>query len=85
MTDLGKAVKRDPDALPPKNALETAMNWIYRAAISIGGGNVLYALKAGALTGWASFLFSSDFLIICMLSDPYYPIFPQGIGRVCIW
>ncbi|KAG1767104.1 hypothetical protein EDD22DRAFT_876477 [Suillus occidentalis] len=48
--DLGKAVKRDPDALPPKNALETAMNWIYRAAISIGGGNVLYALKAGALT-----------------------------------
>lgn len=50
MTDLGKAVKRDPDALPPKNALETAMNWIYRAAISIGGGNVLYALKAGALT-----------------------------------
>lgn len=50
MTDLGKAVKRDPDALPPRNALETAMNWIYRAAISIGGGNVLFALKAGVLT-----------------------------------
>ncbi|KAG1814722.1 uncharacterized protein BJ212DRAFT_1361725 [Suillus subaureus] len=50
MTDLGKAVKRDPDALPPRNALEIAMNWIYRAAIGIGGGNVLFALKAGALT-----------------------------------
>ncbi|KAG1718215.1 hypothetical protein EDB19DRAFT_1899481 [Suillus lakei] len=50
MTDLGKAVKRDPDALPPRNALEMAMNWIYRAAISIGGGNVLFALKAGTLT-----------------------------------
>ncbi|KAG0699492.1 hypothetical protein DFH29DRAFT_983489 [Suillus ampliporus] len=50
MTDLGKAVRRDPDALPPKNALEMAMNWIYRAAIGIGGGNVLFALKAGVLT-----------------------------------
>ncbi|KAG2130867.1 hypothetical protein DEU56DRAFT_981991 [Suillus clintonianus] len=50
MTDLGKAVKRDPDALPPGNVLEIAMNWIYRAAIGIGGGNVLFALKAGALT-----------------------------------
>jgi hypothetical protein len=50
MTDLGQAVKRDPDALPPKNVLEIAMNWIYRAAIGIGGGNVLFALKAGTLT-----------------------------------
>ncbi|KAG1736637.1 uncharacterized protein EDB91DRAFT_1141898 [Suillus paluster] len=50
MTDLGKAVKRDPDALPPRNVFEMAMNWIYRTAISIGGGNVLFALKAGALT-----------------------------------
>ncbi|KAG1817351.1 hypothetical protein EV424DRAFT_1324468 [Suillus variegatus] len=50
MTDLGKAVKRDPDALPPRNGLERAMNWIYRAVISIGGGNMLFALKAATLT-----------------------------------
>ncbi|OAX35889.1 hypothetical protein K503DRAFT_827545 [Rhizopogon vinicolor AM-OR11-026] len=50
MTDLGKAVKRDPDALSPRNGLEMAMNWIYRAAVGIGGGNMLFALKAGALT-----------------------------------
>ena len=51
MTDLGKAVKRDPDALAPRNGLEMAMNWIYRAVVSIGGGNLLFALKAGVLTG----------------------------------
>ncbi|KAG2070593.1 hypothetical protein BDR04DRAFT_1198344 [Suillus decipiens] len=50
MTDLGKAVKRDPDALAPRNGLEMVMNWIYRASIAIGRGNVLFALKAGALT-----------------------------------
>jgi hypothetical protein len=61
MTDLGQAVKRDPDALPPKNVLEIAMNWIYRAAIGIGGGNVLFALKAGTLTGRLTFLFRPIF------------------------
>lgn len=77
MTDLGKAVKRDPDALSPKNGLEMVMNWIYRAAVSMGGGNVLFALKAGALTGQplARFFFSSSFLIVCplvMLSLPSF-------------
>jgi len=51
MTDLGKAVKRDPDALAPRNGLEMVMSWIYRAVVSIGGGNLLFALKAGVLTG----------------------------------
>ena len=48
--DLGKAVRRDPDALPPRNALEKTMNWMYHMAKGMGGGNVLYALKAGILT-----------------------------------
>ncbi|KAG2045718.1 hypothetical protein BDR06DRAFT_1015376 [Suillus hirtellus] len=43
-------MKRDPDALPPRNALERVMNWIYRAVISIGGRNMLFALKAATLT-----------------------------------
>ncbi|KAH7923390.1 hypothetical protein BV22DRAFT_1196761 [Leucogyrophana mollusca] len=50
MTDLGKAVRRDPDALPPRNVLEVATNSIYRLFVSLSGGNTLYALKAGALT-----------------------------------
>ncbi|EGN97169.1 hypothetical protein SERLA73DRAFT_183808 [Serpula lacrymans var. lacrymans S7.3] len=50
MSDLGKAARRDPDALPPRNALEMIMNIIYRVFTNMGGGNVLFAVKAGALT-----------------------------------
>lgn len=50
LTDLGQAVRRDPDALPPRNALERTMNWLYHIATEIGGGNALFALKAGILT-----------------------------------
>ncbi|KAI9457690.1 hypothetical protein HD554DRAFT_2141755 [Boletus coccyginus] len=50
LTDLGQAVRRDPDALPPGNALEKTMNWMYHVAKEMGGGNVLFALKAGILT-----------------------------------
>ncbi|KIK91214.1 hypothetical protein PAXRUDRAFT_150011 [Paxillus rubicundulus Ve08.2h10] len=50
MADLGQAVRRDPDALPPRNAFESVVNWLYRTITGIGGGNALFALKAGALT-----------------------------------
>ncbi|KAF8431956.1 hypothetical protein L210DRAFT_3650787 [Boletus edulis BED1] len=50
MTDLGQAVRRDPDALPPRNALEKAVNWLYHIAKEMGGGNALFALKAAILT-----------------------------------
>ncbi|KIJ58894.1 hypothetical protein HYDPIDRAFT_51292, partial [Hydnomerulius pinastri MD-312] len=50
MADLGQAVRRDPDALPPRNTLESVMNWLHRAVKGIGGGNALFAVKAGALT-----------------------------------
>ncbi|KAG9311166.1 hypothetical protein JVU11DRAFT_8233 [Chiua virens] len=49
-TDLGDAVRRDPDVLPPRNALEKTVNWMYHTAKEIGSGNVLFALKAGILT-----------------------------------
>jgi hypothetical protein len=87
MTDLGKAVKRDPDALAPRNGFEMAMNWIYRAAVGIGGGNMLFALKAGALTGQPLAL---HFYCVVWLSDLYLlsasfsPVFPQVVGRICI-
>ncbi|KAG7440516.1 uncharacterized protein BT62DRAFT_910398 [Guyanagaster necrorhizus] len=50
MNDLGIARKRDPDRLPPHNAFEWAINKIYGFVTGLGGGNVLYAIKAGIFT-----------------------------------
>ena len=50
-SDLGQAVRRDPDALPPRNALEAIVDRLYRMISGLGGGNALFAIKAGALTG----------------------------------
>lgn len=48
--DLGHAKRRDPDALPPKNAFEWIMNALYRGCVELVQGNSLYAIKAGVLT-----------------------------------
>jgi hypothetical protein len=48
--DLGHARRRDPDALPPKNAFEWVMNALYRGCSELAQGNSLYAIKAGVLT-----------------------------------
>ena len=48
--DLGIARRRDPDALPPRNVLEWCLNYVY-LFLSRGGGNLLYAVKAGLFTG----------------------------------
>lgn len=50
MTDLGQAVRRDPDALPPRNTLEAFMGHLYRMVAGLGGGNALFAIKAGVLS-----------------------------------
>jgi hypothetical protein len=50
MADLGSATPRDPDALPPRNALEFVMNTLYLALVRLFRGNVLSAMKAGVLT-----------------------------------
>lgn len=51
MEDLGIATRRrDPDALPPKNRFEWVMSKVYVFLKSFGGGNALYAIKAGILT-----------------------------------
>ena len=49
--DLGEAMWRDPDAMPPTNWFERIMAALYHAARSLGGANLLFALKAGILTG----------------------------------
>ena len=49
--DLGMTGRRDPDALPPANAFQYVMHWVYDMTIALGRGNVLFALKAGLLTG----------------------------------
>lgn len=49
--DLGQAVRRDPDALPPRNVVEVIVDRLYRMVASLSYGNALFAIKAGVLTG----------------------------------
>ena len=51
MADLGIPRRRDPDALPPRNFLEWIMSQLYLGVTGLGGGNALFAVKAGLLTG----------------------------------
>jgi hypothetical protein len=44
-------MRRDPDALPPTNFVERFVNALYMIFTSFGGGNLLFAIKAGILTG----------------------------------
>ncbi|KAF9499221.1 hypothetical protein BDN71DRAFT_1384411 [Pleurotus eryngii] len=48
--DLGEPMPRDPDALPPRNAFELVMNGLYRLALAMGHGNMVFAIKAAILT-----------------------------------
>ncbi|KAJ3536349.1 hypothetical protein NMY22_g6068 [Coprinellus aureogranulatus] len=49
-SDLGLPRRRDPDALPPRNWVESAMNLIYHLANSLSHGNCLFAIKAGLVS-----------------------------------
>lgn len=49
--DLGMPQRRDPDALPPRNKFEWILNKLYLAVAGLGGGNSLFAVKAGLFTG----------------------------------
>ncbi|EPQ61261.1 hypothetical protein GLOTRDRAFT_54150 [Gloeophyllum trabeum ATCC 11539] len=48
--DLGEPVRRDPDAMPPRNMFEVVATQLYQIAGALGRGNSLYAFKAGVLT-----------------------------------
>ncbi|KAF8911493.1 hypothetical protein CPB84DRAFT_1671782 [Gymnopilus junonius] len=48
--DLGLPQRRDPDHLPPRNLFEAVMVNIHKAFLSLGSGNVLFALKGGLLS-----------------------------------
>ncbi|PPQ72963.1 hypothetical protein CVT24_000165 [Panaeolus cyanescens] len=48
--DLNLPHRRDPDALPPRNLFEALMNALYELLISVRGGNMQFALKAGVLS-----------------------------------
>ena len=49
--DLGMPRARDPDALPPRNSTEWVMTLIYKFIMGLGGGNAIFAAKAGVLSG----------------------------------
>jgi hypothetical protein len=51
IADLGEPRRRDPDALPPSNIFEYVMHMIWVGVSALWQGNVLFAIKAGALTG----------------------------------
>ena len=42
---------RDPDALPPRNSTEWVMTLIHKFIMGLGGGNAIFAVKAGLFTG----------------------------------
>jgi hypothetical protein len=48
--DLGAPAGRDPDALPPRNAVERVAGQIHRAGGALLRGNALFALKGAVLT-----------------------------------
>ena len=80
--DLGLPRTRDPDALPPRNRAEWVMGHVYRFVMSFGGGNVLYAFKAGLLTGlWAG---SLRFLVLTAHSYHVHSFLPEILRRLCL-
>lgn len=48
--DLGLPKRRNPDALPPRNAVEWVMSRIHIATLSLWSGNSLFAIKAGFIS-----------------------------------
>jgi hypothetical protein len=42
---------RDPDALPPRNSIEWVMTLVHKFIMGLGGGNAIFAAKAGLLSG----------------------------------
>lgn len=54
--DLGEAKPRDPDALPPSNSLQLIGGFLHDVLSSLKGGNAVFGLKAGVLTGRFGFL-----------------------------
>ncbi|KAG6842832.1 hypothetical protein H0H93_003275, partial [Arthromyces matolae] len=48
--DLGTPLRRDPDALPPRNFFEDIVEYVYFSITGLAGGNLLFGLKAGCLT-----------------------------------
>lgn len=43
--------RRDPDALPPRNAFEAFGRMVYSGFCALGRGNCVFAFKAGIMTG----------------------------------
>jgi hypothetical protein len=74
--DLGAPAPRDPDALPPRNAFERAMNVLYFGFAALGHGNVQFALKAGLLTSERK-LVGINGELLTSYSTAYPTILPQ--------
>ena len=82
--DLGMAKRRDPDALPPANTFELVMYWIHNLLAALAGGNSVFAIKAGLLTGEnCPVVFVVRFLTTDS-SNPESPILHQDLCEIRI-
>lgn len=75
--------KRDPDALPPSNFLERISDLVYQVGRAVFNGNMLYAIKAGLLTG-ASCPLCFVMTLNSYASVTLLPVFLQKLCRVCV-
>ena len=58
---------RDPDALPPRNSTEWVMTLVYKFVMGLGGGNAIFAAKAGVLSGKQRFNHHLFFMLMVLL------------------
>ncbi|OCB89516.1 hypothetical protein A7U60_g3311 [Sanghuangporus baumii] len=70
---LSHAERRDPDALPPTNAIEAIGTLIYASVNALGRGNAVFGFKAGVLSGASKELFTVESAEL-----------PTELGRVCL-
>ena len=77
--------RRDPDALPPSNFIERISDFVYQAGGAILNGNLLYAVKAGLLTGGSGPLVDPvPRFILKLISVVVLSILFQELCLVCI-
>lgn len=87
--DLGIPRVRDPDALPPRNWAEWVMARGHNFITGLGGGNLMFAIKGGILTGTQQLLFFNCYFFffedLSFCSAPLFALVLYEYCEVCLW